>query len=95
MRVRSKAMPKEAFLYSQASRLGIPIRNRTIPTSTFFTFPRLDYHLAFIGADFDAPRKEDFDTAYMRALFDYGYQLGRKGYPWHKAPLGLTVAKTR
>jgi hypothetical protein len=27
----------------------------------------------------------------MKALFDYGYQLGRKGYPWHKAPPGLTV----
>jgi hypothetical protein len=55
----------------------------------------LDYNLAFIGADFTAQRKEDFDNAYMRALFDYGYQLGRKGYPWHKTPPGLTVAKTR
>jgi hypothetical protein len=55
----------------------------------------LDYNLAYIGADFNAPRKEDFDTAYMRALFDYGYQLGQKGYPWHKAPPGLTVVKTR
>ena len=55
----------------------------------------LDYNLAYIGADFNAPRKEDFDTAYMRALFDYGYQLGQKGYPWHKAPPGLTVGKSR
>jgi predicted acylesterase/phospholipase RssA len=55
----------------------------------------LDYHLAFIGADFTAEHKEDFDTAYMQALFDYGYQLGRKGYPWHKTPPGLTVAKSR
>ncbi len=55
----------------------------------------LDYNLAYIGADFTAPRKEDFDNEYMRALFDYGYQLGRKGYPWHKTPPGLTVAKTR
>ena len=55
----------------------------------------LDYNLAFIGADFTAPRKEDFDNEYMRALFDYGYQLGWKGYPWHKTPPGLTVAKTR
>ena len=29
----------------------------------------------------------------MRALFDYGYQLGRKGYPWRKAPPGLTAAE--
>ena len=27
-----------------------------------------------------------FDQAYMRTLFDYGYQLGRAGYPWRKAP---------
>lgn len=55
----------------------------------------LDYNLAYIGADFNAEHKEDFDTAYMRALFDYGYQLGRKGYPWHKTPPGLTVTKSR
>lgn len=55
----------------------------------------LDYNLAYIGADFTTPRKEDFDNEYMRALFDYGYQLGRKGYPWHKTPPGLTVARTR
>lgn len=29
----------------------------------------------------------------MRALFDYGYQLAKKGYPWHKTPPGFTVAK--
>lgn len=55
----------------------------------------LDYNLAYIGADFNAEHKEDFDTAYMRALFDYGYQLGRKGYPWQKAPPGMKVAKTQ
>jgi hypothetical protein len=48
----------------------------------------LDYNLAYISADFTTPRKEDFDNEYMRALFDYGYQLGRKGYPWHKTPPG-------
>ena len=53
----------------------------------------LDYNLAYIGADFNAEHKEDFDTAYMRALFDYGYQLGRKGYPWQKTPPGMTAAK--
>jgi Patatin-like phospholipase len=46
----------------------------------------VDYNLAYIGADFSAERKEDFDTTYMRALFDYGYQQGRHGYPWRKAP---------
>ncbi len=53
----------------------------------------LDYNLAYIGADFNAEHKEDFDTAYMRALFDYGYQLARKGYPWQKTPPGLAAAR--
>ena len=53
----------------------------------------LDYNLAYIGADFNAEHKEDFDTTYMRALFDYGYQLARKGYPWQKVPPGLKAAK--
>ena len=54
----------------------------------------LDYNLAFIGADFNAEHKEDFDTAYMRALFDYSYQLAKQGYPWQKAPPGLAPTKT-
>ena len=53
----------------------------------------LDFNLAYIGADFTTEHKEDFDPVYMRALFDYGYQLGRKGYPWRKAPPGLTVVE--
>ncbi|RUQ35645.1 MAG: patatin family protein [Candidatus Competibacteraceae bacterium] len=54
----------------------------------------LDFNLAYIGADFNAEHQEDFDTAYMRALFDYGYRLGSKGYPWQKTPPGLTAGAT-
>jgi hypothetical protein len=46
----------------------------------------LDYNLAYIGADFNAPHTVDFDPVYMQALFDYGYRLGSMGYPWHKVP---------
>ena len=46
----------------------------------------VDYNLAFIGPEFNFPHKEDFDTAYMRALFDYGYKRAVTGYPWRKAP---------
>jgi hypothetical protein len=31
----------------------------------------------------------EFDQAYMRALFEYGYRQGKDGQPWHKAPPGL------
>ena len=54
----------------------------------------LDFNLAYIGADFTTEHQEDFDPAYMRALFDYGYQLGRKSYPWQKTPPGLTATRS-
>lgn len=53
----------------------------------------LDYNLAFISPDFHAEHKEDFDTNYMRALFDHGYQLALKGYPWRKTPPGVIAHK--
>lgn len=46
----------------------------------------IDYNLAYIGKDFNVEHVKSFDTHYMRALFDYGYREGRKGYAWHKAP---------
>ncbi len=46
----------------------------------------LDYNLAYIGPDFSVPHTRYFDTGYMRALFDYGYGLGRKGGAWNKEP---------
>lgn len=52
----------------------------------------VDFNLAYIGPDFTYPHKEEFDTEYMRKLFDYGYQLGVKGYPWQKTPPGYTSA---
>lgn len=47
------------------------------------------FNLAYIGLDFDVPLEEPFDPHYMRALFDYGYALGRNGYPWQHAPPGF------
>src|SRR5262245_4299691 len=52
-----------------------------------------DFNLAYIGRDFKFEnKKEEFDTLYMRALFDYGYHLGRQGYPWKKSPPGLETS---
>jgi hypothetical protein len=50
----------------------------------------VDYNLAYIGRDFDAPpTKGEFDQTYMRALFDYGYRQALSGQEWHKVPPGL------
>ena len=46
----------------------------------------LDYHLAFIPPTFNAPHKEDFDPVYMGKLYETGYQMAGKGYPWLDAP---------
>jgi len=49
-----------------------------------------DFNLAYIGPDFTfQDKKEVYDTLYMKALFDHGYNLGRQGCPWKKTPPGL------
>lgn len=55
----------------------------------------VDYNLAYIGSDFKVEHKEAFDTAYMRALFDYGYERAVRGYPWHKTPPILAPPSAR
>jgi len=50
------------------------------------------FNLAYIGPDFRAPHKEEFDTNYMRALFRYGYDKAAAGYPWRHAPPGFADA---
>lgn len=50
---------------------------------------RIDYNLAYIGRDFTIKHEADFDPAFMRALYDYGYRLAKAGYPWSKTPPGL------
>ncbi|WP_165943297.1 patatin-like phospholipase family protein [Roseicella aquatilis] len=46
----------------------------------------LDFRLAFIGAGFAAERREPFDQAYMRALFDYGARKMLAGEAWVSRP---------
>lgn len=53
----------------------------------------VDYNLAYIETDFSSPKHEEFDPAYLRALFDYGYAKGRRGYQWVKAPPILDAVK--
>lgn len=50
---------------------------------------KIDYNLAFIPPVFDMEANEEFDPVYMRALFDFGYKLGRDGYDWKKSPVGF------
>jgi len=47
------------------------------------------FNLAFIGPDFKVGRKVEFDPEYMRALYQYAYDLALRGYPWAQNPPGL------
>ena len=48
----------------------------------------IDFNLASIPSTFKMELKRPFDTDYMRALFDVGYDLGKAGYPWEHVPPG-------
>ena len=48
----------------------------------------VDFNLAYIESDFNYPHDGNFDTEYMKQLFDYAYRRSANGYPWHKTPPG-------
>ncbi len=50
---------------------------------------KIDFNLAFIPESFDKQSSNLFDGAYMEALFEVGYKLGKAGYPWSKTPPGI------
>jgi hypothetical protein len=91
--------------YSASDRRTFSIAGRAIETMlvssgrndvlrTYFVTQRdgVDYNLAYIGSDFSAPKKGEFDQAYMTALYEYGYQQARENREWHKSPPGLEAA---
>src|SRR5262249_45123781 len=57
----------------------------------------VDFNLAYIGPDveYHGVKQEEFDTAYMQALFDYAFQQAKAGYPWKKVPPGLDAPLAR
>ncbi|NIO08000.1 MAG: patatin family protein, partial [Deltaproteobacteria bacterium] len=42
------------------------------------------FNLAFIGSDFKVIRREQFDTDYMNALYNYAHERAHRGYEWAK-----------
>jgi predicted patatin/cPLA2 family phospholipase len=49
------------------------------------------FNLAYIGDDFQAEHREEFDQSYMRALYRYAYDKAAIGYPWQHAPPGFAA----
>lgn len=48
----------------------------------------IDFNLASIPTTFNMKLEQPFDTKYMNALFQVGYDLGKAGYRWEKVPPG-------
>jgi predicted patatin/cPLA2 family phospholipase len=46
----------------------------------------VDYNAVWVPADFTLKEKEPFDPAYMQALFDLGFGMGKNGISWAKSP---------
>jgi len=44
------------------------------------------FNLTYIDKDFPSPASSGFDTRYMRALYQYGYDKAKTGDFWAKAP---------
>lgn len=59
-------------------------QTRSIIFSTYDFAKRnhLGFHLSYIARDYPAPPSEGFDTAYMRALYQYGYEKAASGQAW-------------
>jgi len=51
----------------------------------------IDYNLTYIPRTFNTPHNEEFDTAYMRSLFDVGFQSGSVRQ-WQKYPPGFQTS---
>jgi predicted acylesterase/phospholipase RssA len=51
----------------------------------------IDFNLTYIPPTFKTPHNEEFDTAYMRALYDVGQQAAKSGHQWQKYPPGFNA----
>ena len=48
-----------------------------------------DFNLAYISETFKVPHTTQFDTAYMRQLYEFGFGQAAAGYRWAKQPPAL------
>ncbi|TXL70560.1 phospholipase [Vineibacter terrae] len=92
--------------FGQAKRGLLPIAGRSISTlikvhgaggvRDLYHLARsvgADFRLAYVDRGFTDIAPTPFDKAYMNKLFQHGYELGRRGYPWKDVPPGLDEDK--
>jgi hypothetical protein len=73
---------------ARASSTVTKIQTRSILYNTydFARRNRFGFNLTYIEGDRQASPTSGFDTAYMRALFQYGYERARGSRLWSKSP---------
>jgi predicted patatin/cPLA2 family phospholipase len=77
----------------------VPIASRAIDTlikvqgvgdlyrlMAFARRDKMDFNLAAIPRDFTPSPGDMFNQEYMNRLFDLGFEIAKKGYPWKKYP---------
>lgn len=85
--------------YSEVERRTLPITKKAIfslihnqgigDLHRIYHFTQeneLTFKLAFIPREFSEPRIRDFDTAYMKKLFQTGHDAALNGHGWHEEP---------
>lgn len=89
--------------WASVERRTMPIVSRAVASLTrtqgigdlyriFATTERdgIDFNLTFIPQSFNTPHTEEFDTHYMRELYETGKRIAESGYQWEKYPPGFT-----
>jgi len=61
-------------------------RSVILSTYDFARRNKLGFHLSYIERDYPPSPSEGFDTAYMRALYQYGYAKAASGHAWTTTP---------
>lgn len=61
-------------------------RSVILSTYDFARRNRLGFHLSYIERDYPSPEAPGSDTAYMRALYHYGYEKAASGRAWTSTP---------
>jgi hypothetical protein len=46
---------------------------------------RFGFNIAYLPKNISDKGSTEFDSGYMRSLFEYGYELGRTGKAWHSS----------
>jgi predicted patatin/cPLA2 family phospholipase len=73
---------------ARSSSTIVKMQTRSILYSTydFARRNKFGFNLTYIEGRIPAAASSGFDTAYMRGLFQYGYQRARSGQAWSKSP---------